>query len=122
MDIFLLSLLESFYIIFMMNFFKTTLNVAHPMTYIKNKYFYHHVNHVNIPRGMVCKFGRDVSWFIALYFYIRGILEHYYKYNLSKITKGLLVLIFLASLINFNVTMYFIPIFIIELIIALLKN
>ena len=58
MDIFSVSLLESFYIIYMMNFFRTKYNFAHPLTYFKNDYLYHPVDKADKPRRMICGWPR----------------------------------------------------------------
>ena len=107
MDIFSVSLLESFYIIYMMNFFRTKYNFAHPLTYFKNDYLYHPVDKADKPRRMICRFGRDVSWFLALYFYLRGILEKYNKVNMRNYTKIVLGMVLLGSLVNLNLFIYF---------------
>ena len=118
MNILLLSFLESFYIIYIMNFFKTRYNLAHPMTFIENDYFRHPVDISEEPRRMICRFGRNISWVIALYIFFRGVIEYYYKEKMTQITKIIMLLIFLGSMINFNVTIYFIPIFAIEYLLS----
>ena len=118
MNILLLSFLESFYIIYIMNFFKTRYNLAHPMTFIENDYFHHPVDISEEPRRMICRFGRNISWVIALYIFFRGVIEYYYKEKMTQITKIIMLLIFLGSMINFNVTIYFIPIFAIEYLLS----
>ena len=118
MNILILSILEAFYIIYMMNFFKTRYNFAHPMTFIENDYFHHPIDISNEPRGKICKFGRNISWVIALYIFLRGVIEYYYKEKMTQITKTAMLLIFLGSMINFNVTIYFIPIFAIEYLLS----
>lgn len=118
MDIFSVSLLESFYIIYMMNFFRTKYNFAHPLTYFKNDYLYHPVDKADKPRRMICRFGRDVSWFLALYFYLRGILEKYNKVNMRNYTKIVLGMVLLGSLVNLNLFIYFLPIFALEYYLA----
>ena len=115
MSILVISTLEASYIIYMLNYFKTKYNFAHPLTYMSNNYFHHPVDKFNKPQGMICKFGKDISWPIALYYLLRGVIEEKFKKKMNKITPIITSLIFLGSLVNFNSTIYLMPIFIIEL-------
>lgn len=115
MSILFVSILEASYIIYILNYFKTKYNFAHPLTYMSNNYFHHPVDTFNKPRGMICKFGRDVSCPIALYYLLRGFIEEKFKTKMTKLTSIITSLIFLGSLVNFNSTIYLMPIFIIEL-------
>lgn len=114
MNILLISILEASYIIFIMNYFKTKYNFAHPLTYFQNDYLYHPVINVPEPQSMVCNFGKDVSWLLGLYFIIRGLLFKYYSIIINKINIAVLIVMFIGSLLNFNVTIYFLPIYVIE--------
>jgi hypothetical protein len=114
--IILFSIIHSIYIIYVLNYFKTTYNIAHPITYYNNDLLFHPIGKSNIPTSKVCKLGNILSWFLAIYIIIRGILL-YYKYNrhLKILSLVILILGIMLSMLNFNVVLYLIPHFIIEI-------
>lgn len=117
MNILTISILEGLYIIYMLNFFKTKYSLAHPMTYFNNKYLWHPIGTQSKPISNVCKFGNNASWFLAAYFIVRGYLfqnKVVKKKKLIFFNKLVLACVFLFSLMNFNVVIYLLPIFIIE--------
>ena len=60
-----LSLIDSFYIIYMMNYFKTQYSIAHPLTYFENKFLYHPIGISKEPINNVCPLGHCLSYFLA---------------------------------------------------------
>ena len=111
----LITIIECIYIIYMLNFFKTIYNIAHPTTYFNNKLFYHPVNIKSYPRSMICKFGNYMSIIISISLIIRCCFTENYKIKYMKYHKYILFTGLLLSLINFNALLYMLPIFIYEL-------
>jgi hypothetical protein len=103
----------------MLNWFKTTWNFAHPATNFSWDYLSHPVNKLTSPINPVCKLGNNLSWLLAGYLILRGIYldltpnSSYQTANL--IHGGVLVFVLLLSLLNFNVTIYLLPIILSEL-------
>lgn len=121
MDNFLVvTILESLYIIYMLNYFKTRYSVAHPLTFFNNDYIKHPIGYNSRPISMVCQFGKDGGWLIAVYLVVRY-LVHQKNIKLSiYFSKFAFLLIFILSLMNFNVVLYLVPFYITE--IYLIKN
>ena len=107
-----ISIIESIYIIYFLNYFKTTTNFAHPNTFFNNFLFHHHIGKTKKPRNMICPFGHIMSWLFSVYLIFR-----YFNFN-KNLNNKLLIISGLLSLINFNVLVYLIPIFFIEIIIT----
>ena len=107
-----ISLLESIYIIFMYNFFKTEKSFHHIFEIIintKNGIFYHPIN-TGLYENKICDFGKFSSFIIAFWFLIR----HFIK-NSNYLNRIFMKIIFMVSFImNLNSFIYLIPIFIIE--------
>ena len=120
----IISLLEGFYIYYMLNIFKTKYNFdhiwigIHSFAYSKlgkfinsktNNYFFHSYEHSKIQKSHVCPFGKDVSIMYVLWLLLR---------NCSKLIKDKnKYIIFIASimlLLNFNILVYMLPILVIE--------
>jgi hypothetical protein len=102
----------------MLNYYKTTYNFAHPFTYFSNKLLYHPVNELTTPINPVCKLGNILSWYFAGYLIIRGLILDYflqYKVIFNIIHKFIIFSGIILSLLNFNVTLFLFPIFIIEI-------
>ena len=57
----------SIYIIYVLNYFKTRYNFAHPITYFNNKLLYHPIGMSDVPKSKVCKLGNILSWVLALF-------------------------------------------------------
>jgi len=116
-NLFIISILESAYIIYMLNYFKTKYSLSFPIK-INNKYFIHPIGKHEYPKSNICKFGHDMSWLMAIYFIIKG-----YLFSLGKkrrqlviINKLVLLTIFIFSLMNLNAVVYLLPVFIIEMV------
>ena len=107
-----ISLLESIYIIFMYNFFKTEKSFHHIFEIILNTKngFFHHPIYSGIYENKICNFGKFSSFIIAFWFLIRHFIE-----NSNYLNKVFMKIIFMVSFImNLNSFIYLLPIFIIE--------
>ena len=113
-----LAVIHSIYIIYVLNYFKTRYNFAHPITYFNNKLLYHPIGMSEVPKSKVCKLGNILSWFLALFILLRSIL-YINKPKLRPIIKQIsligLILAIILSMLNFNVVLYLVPHFIIEI-------
>lgn len=114
----IIGIIHSIYIIFILNFFKTKYSLAHPMTYFSNKLIYHPIGISDTPRSNVCKLGHILSYYLAAFILIRSILIYNNKYNYFLKNSSLIVLVLgiILSMLNFNVVVYLIPHFIIEIL------
>ena len=129
----IIGFIESFYIIYMLRYFKTTVSFDYgrnlenlykigSLIGISNDYIKHNIKESNVPVGHVCRFGRDVSFLIAAFFIIRSVIfltnsdSILWSWNVNIFID---LIILLVSFSNFNVIVYLIPIFIIELCIIL---
>lgn len=114
----LFSIIEAFYVIFMLNYFKTRYSLAHPLSNFNNNYLKHPIGVSENPVSNICKFGHSASWFLAAFILLR------ISFVKSKITKYVsifvLIIVTSLSLLNFNAVLYLMPFFIYE--IYLLKN
>lgn len=113
----LFTLLNSIYLIYMLNYFKTRYNFAHPLTYFKNRLFYHPIGKVKKPINMICPFGNCCSYLLAIFLLLRYIIV---KNNLldvlliKKISFLVLIITITLSFMNFNAVIYLIPHIILE--------
>jgi hypothetical protein len=109
----LISFLLAIYIIFMLNFFKTTISFAHPLTYFENKYLYHPIVNTDKPQNMICKIGNYGSWLLGLFLVLRFLFIK--KLPIKTISKVVYLIVFIMSLLNLNAVIYLIPYFFIEM-------
>ena len=109
----LISIFEGIYIIYMFNFFKTKKNIAHPLSYFDNPILYHPIENSDKPQNMICPLGNYGSYLIGIYLIGRNFMK-LKKNILRQINNYILIFILLATLMNFNATLYFMPILIIE--------
>ena len=116
MDNLLIVLLECFYIIYMLCYFKTYYSIAHPLTYFSNDLFYHPIGKSSYPKNMICKFGHFMAVIISIFLIVRYICFNSNKFRnfYLKYHKTLICILFILCLINFNALLYMIPIFILE--------
>ena len=81
----IINFILAIYVVYMLNYFKTIVNVAHPLTYFSNELLYHPIHKLSKPINPVCKLGNILSWFLAIYLIFSGfILDYYPKYNRSR--------------------------------------
>jgi len=117
--IILVALIHSLYVIYVLNFFKTTYSIAHPITYFSNDLLYHPIGKSDTPTSKVCKLGNLLSWYLAAFIFIRGCLIYFKKNTLlplKKISLIILILGVILSIMNLNVVLYLLPHFIIEIL------
>lgn len=112
------GIIHSIYIIFILNFFKIKYSLAHPITYFNNNLLFHPIGISDKPRSNVCKLGHILSYYLAGYIFIRSILIYFNKFKtiLKNLSLLILVLCIILSMLNFNVVVYLIPHFIIEIL------
>ena len=121
------SFLISLYIIYMLNYFKTKYNIAHPKSYFKESYIYHPIKDTKEPRHMICRLGNDGSWIIALLIILRASIL-YSKSNivshstLRLLSKCMFFIVLTLSFMNFNAVVYLIPYFLYEIFIMDIFN
>lgn len=118
-NIILLTLIESIYVYYMYNIFKTKISFHHPLEIlIQNREFSDYLSHPissGIYESKICKLGNDVSLLIICWLWIRLLFK---KDKIIKYNYILFILILICSLLmNINSFIYFIPIYIYELII-----
>ena len=103
------------YCFYMLNYFETKINFAHPLLYFESNYLYHPIENIKIPHNLICPFGKDVSFLFVTYLLIRGfLLDFSPEVNLNTINKYFVSLVFVISLANFNALIYLLPYFIFE--------
>ena len=111
------SFIHSIYIIYVLRFFKTKYSLAHPVTYFDDKLLHHPIGKSEESRSPVCKLGHILSWYLALFVLLRGIVLNKYKKcrDVSKnISLVILCLTITLSFLNFNVIVLLLPHFFIE--------
>jgi hypothetical protein len=108
-----ISLAEAVYVIYMMNYFETTTNFAHPLTQFDWEYIRHPVQQLSEPQNLVCPFGHTMSWILAAYLLLREMARLPSWFNTIVLCVAAIM-----SLMNFNVTVYFLPLFLVEICIA----
>lgn len=114
----IISSLESIYLIYMFNCFKTRFIFNHPMLcYLENiDYFKHPISRSKKCVQPICKFGQDVSLFFLAYFILRNILVYTNNIKMLLYLNSFVIGItfILSFFMNINAFVYLIPIFIIE--------
>ena len=118
-NIILLTLIESIYVYYMYNIFKTKISFHHPLeVFIQNRDFSDYLRHPissGIYESKICKLGNDASLLIICWLWIRLLFK---KDKIIKYNYILFIIILICSLLmNINSFIYFIPIYIYELII-----
>lgn len=115
----LIYFIQAIYIVYMLNWFKTTWNFAHPLTKFDWEYLAHPVNKLDKPINPVCTLGNNLSWLLGEYLILRGLyLDLFVKPDILLVNSlhlGILGIGFLLSLLNFNVTIYLLPFILFEL-------
>lgn len=130
----LIYLFWSVYLVYMLNWFKTTWNFAPLSSKFESEFLAHPVEILHVPINPVCKFGNTLSWFGAVGLIARGLsldmlasldmgtsssFDPYINIVMfSLMYYYFAALGFMASLMNLNVTVYLLPILAFELYIA----
>jgi len=113
----IISLIETIYIIYMFNYFKTKIALDYGFILnlfkIENGFFKHQVNNglykFENPENMICPFGHFISWFIGLFLILRNYIPFF-----KKINKIIVTIILFGSLMNINAFVYLLPFFLYE--------
>ena len=119
----MIAIVEAIYIVFMWNFFKTTITFHNiweaPLMNLKKmpKFFYHEVN-TNTYSNKICPLGNYASYLIALWIII---LNFFINKKSQKNFKTINTLVFiiigvLSFLMNLNAFVYILPILIYEIL------
>ena len=103
----------------MYNIFKTTKSFHHPYELLigeKLSNFIKHPISTGIYENKICDFGKLISILLIIWIFIRILLKK--KFKISLINNIIFMSVLIGSLIlNINAFIYFIPIFIYELLI-----
>lgn len=113
----LIGLAEAVYVVYMLNWFKTTVNLAHPLSYFENPLLYHPVHTLEKAINPVCTLGHRLSWLLGAYLITFGAVREYgliEKSRLGRIHIGVLILTGVLSMLNFNVVAYLLPLVLFE--------
>ena len=113
----IISYFEAFYIVYMLNYFKTKIAFDHGLILnflnkigINHKFIEHHTTiQLEEPINMVCPLGHFISWLVGLFIILRNYIPKLKEYNIT-----VFILLFIGSFMNVNVLIYLLPIFIIE--------
>ena len=110
----IISILEGFYILYMFNFFKTSVSFHHPFERILtsdiSSYLAHPI-HTSRYENKICKFGHLVGFILFLLFLYRGL----YDIDYNDFQKYLyFVMLFGTIILNINSFIYMAPVFIYE--------
>ena len=114
---FIILIVESIYIIYVLNYFKTRYSLAHPLTYFETKFIFHPIGKSDKAISNICPFGHMASWFLALFVLIRLLLLKCNIITLNFIIKSSKLVLFITilfSFMNFNAVVYLLPVFILE--------
>jgi hypothetical protein len=107
------ELILVFYLIYMFRYFKTKISFTHPLEFLMMskslEYFKHSLTYGSY-ESKICPFGHDAIFVLVIFILFR------WKFNfLNKVSKIMLVIVFIISLLNLNAVIYLIPYFIFEL-------
>ena len=113
MDI-IISFIESIYLCYMFNYFKTKIYFSHPFDMFTSKqpFIHHDISNKNINK--ICPLGNLVGWLFPLWFLGRHCIKN--KNFRNKWNNRIILLLLIGSLLtNINAFIYCLPIFIYEL-------
>jgi len=107
-------ILIALYILYMFQFFKTSISFNHPLEFyildnVSN--YYNHPISTTDYESKICSFGKDIIWLLVIYL----LYKSYYGTN-KTINRIVIFITFILSLMNFNAVLYLIPYFISEII------
>lgn len=120
----IISLIEAFYIYYMLNIFKTKYNfdtvwsdlpkfgntkLGKLLNLKTNNYFLHSYEHSKIPESFVCPFGKSMSKIAVGFLLLR---------NFSKVikenNKNIIIFFSILTLLNSNILIYMLPVMLLE--------
>ena len=106
---FIVSLIESIYIIYMFNYFKTKYYLSHPLDIITHKIKF--IDHSK-KENHICPLGNIVGYLLAFWFIIRNYID---KKMVNKYNNIIIYTVLIGCMLtNMNALAYFIPILMIE--------
>jgi len=113
----LITVIESIYIYYMYNIFQTKISFHHPFeVFLQKKNLNMYIKHpvyTGIYESKICQFGKDISYFIILWLWIRLLFENLI---ITKINTIIFTIICICSfLMNMNAFIYLLPIYVYEL-------
>lgn len=117
----IITIVESTYIFYMYNLFKTKYSFHHPFEYIINSFnidFIKHPIYSGKYESKICNFGKFISILLIIWIWLRYYLNNYFKKNIIIFMNKIIflnVLIF-SLIMNINSFIYFIPVYIYELL------
>ena len=89
----ILSLLQSIYIIYILNYFKSRYSFAHPLFDFSSSYFKHPIGINNTPILNICNFGQQVSFYLAIFILLHFIfIKKKYCKKISIIVLIILIM------------------------------
>jgi hypothetical protein len=117
----LIGLLEAFYVVYFLRFFKTTTMFDHGIMLkllkklgINSKAIIHPTRKVLYPVSMICPFGHFMSWVVGFWLLVRFLLPFKRKY-IIYFNLVIITLIFIVSWMNMNAVIYLLPFIIFDL-------
>ena len=112
------SFIEAFYVVYILNYFKTRYSLAHPLSDFSSSYFAHPIGVSPTRISNICEFGHNASWLLAAFILLRicFVKSRYNRY----VSIFVLIIVGSISMLNLNAVVYLLPYFIFE--IYLLKN
>ena len=116
----IITIIESIYLIYMYNFFKTKYSFHHPLEYLIEKgnisFIKHPINTGNY-ESKICPLGKLVSFGLTFWIWYRFFLVNFLsKKLLISINYIIFITVLIFSLLmNINSFIYYIPIYIYEL-------
>lgn len=119
---FLCTVVESVYLLYMFNLFKTTVSVNHPFEEMYNGKIHNFLTHpINngVYSSKICKLGKLVSVAVVVYWIIRLFLfcTDTDMYNtFTKYNRMLFASIFVGCFMNLNAVVYITPVVLFEIL------
>ena len=110
---FITSTVEAAYVVYMLNYFKTTISYSKyelPPCF-DQEWFKHPTGESHVPMSKICGFGNNVAWIFAAYLLGRNAFKENRTVNNIVLATG-----FFMSLLNANVFVYLSPVFLFELL------
>lgn len=98
----------------MLNYFKTSANFAHPLSYYEAKALHHPVHVLDAPINPICPLGNALSWVLGAYLIGRGVMMDAWGISSNILHAAVLAISGALSLLNFNATLYLSPVLVLE--------
>ena len=107
----LIAVLEAIYVVYMLNWFQTTVNFSGPSQLYKHGWLFHPVRTMDKAINPVCAAG-NVAGFVFAAFVVARLL---FPDRLRAWTPAVLLIGFFGCFLNFNVLVYMLPVIALEL-------